>query len=327
MPKLTVLEFVRHADQVWNMPREALADVEREFPEVRFESPRTADEADRLLPEADAVLGWAVRPDNFESARRLKWVQVTAAGVGGLLFPALVESPVIVTNGRGIHAQSMAEHTLGVILSFARRLHLSRDAQRERRWSQQQLWATHGFDQVAGTRLGLVGLGAVGGAIARGARALGVEVVAVRKHPDSSESDSQWGVDRLEELIRSSDWLVLAAPLTSETRGLIGARELSWMKPNAVLINLGRGPLVDEAALIRALRDGRIGGAGLDVFEREPPEAESPFWEMPNVILTAHVSGLGPRYWERSMDLFRRNLRAFLSGAPLENVVDKRAGY
>ena len=329
MPKLTVLEFVRHADQVWNLPQAALDELRLEFPEVRFDSPADDAAADRLLPEADVVLGWAVRRDNFDSARRLRWIHVTAAGVGGALFPALVDSSIVVTNGRGVHSQSMAEHALGVMLSFTRRLHLARDAQRERRWVQQDLWSRHGFGHVEGTRLGLVGLGNVGQAIASKARALGLEVVAVRRHPEPvpAPADAQWGADRLEELIRWSDWLVLAAPLTPETRGLIGERELSWMKPEAVLINLGRGSLVDEAALIRALRDGRIGGAALDVFEHEPLDPESALWGMPNVILTPHVSGLGPHYWERAIGLFRRNLRAFLSGAALENVVDKRAGY
>jgi phosphoglycerate dehydrogenase-like enzyme len=224
----------------------------------------------------------------------------------------------------------MAEHTLGVILMFERKLHLSRDAQRERRWVQEPLFReAPPLGELGGKILGLVGLGAIGSALAVRARALGIEVIAVRRHPkpDPAPADAQWGTDRLSELLERADWLVLAAPLTTETRGFIGASELGRMKPSAVLINLGRGALVDEAALIEALAQGRIAGAGLDVFEQEPLPETSPLWSMPNVILTPHVSGFGPRYWERAIDLFRRNLGAYLAGRPLENVVDKRAGY
>jgi phosphoglycerate dehydrogenase-like enzyme len=137
----------------------------------------------------------------------------------------------------------------------------------------------------------------------------------------------QWPPERLPELLERSDWVVLAAPLTPETRGRIDRTALSRMRAHAVLINLGRGGLVDEEALIEALAAGRIGGAALDVFAEEPLPESSPLWSMPQVIVTPHVSGFGPRYWERSIDLVRRNLRAYLAGAPLENLVDKRAGY
>ena len=144
---------------------------------------------------------------------------------------------------------------------------------------------------------------------------------------DPAPADAQWDAGRLDELVGLADWLVLASPLTAETRGLIDARRLARMKPSAFLINLGRGQLVDERALHAALEEGRIAGAALDVFEEEPLDPENPLWSAPNVILTPHISGFGPRYWERCMELFRRNLRAWLEGRPLENVVDKRAGY
>jgi phosphoglycerate dehydrogenase-like enzyme len=216
------------------------------------------------------------------------------------------------------------------MLAFVRKLHLARDAQRERRWTQEALWAEPPeFGQIGGTTLGVVGFGTTGTAIASRARAMGARVIAVRRNPasDPAPADEQWGEDNLARLIAESDWMVLAAPLTDRTRGLIGAYAIARMKPGAVLINLGRGALVDEAALITALAEGKIAGAALDVFEHEPLDAESPLWSMPNVILTPHVSGFGPRYWERAVDLFRGNLRRFLGGEPLVNVVDKRAGY
>jgi len=330
MASLCVLEYVRSSDPIWNLPTGVLEGLARDFRDVRFEAPADEAAADRLLPEADVVWGWAVRPANFARAGRLRWIQVSAASVHGLLFPELIASAVVVTNGRGLHGVAMAEHTLGVILAFTRKLHLARDAQRERRWAQSSLWrAAPPFGGLAGRTLGLVGLGAIGRATAERARALGLEVLAVRRHPDPdpAPADAQWGPDRLPELIARADFLVLAAPLTEATRGLIGAAELARMRRDAILINLGRGALVDERALVAALEAGTIAGAALDVFEHEPLDPASPLWAMPNVIVTPHVSGFGPRYWERATELFTRNLRAFLDGRPLENVVDKRAGY
>jgi len=330
MDRLRVLEFIRHKDRIWTLPRHFVQDLERRYPDVTFLVPADQAEADRMLPEADVVLGWAVKPANFAVAQRLRWIQVTAASVSALLFPALVESPVIVTNGRGLHAAAMAEHTIGVLLMFARKLHLARDAQRDRRWVQMALWEEPPpFVSFEGSTLGIIGFGQIGRAIATKARALGARVLAVRRHPgaDPAPADEQWGRDRQPELLERCDWVVLAPPLTAETRGMIGARELARMRPGAVLVNLGRGPLVDEPALIAALEEGRLGGAALDVFDEEPLPPESRLWGMPQVILTPHVSGLGARLWDRSIELFARNLEAFRSGQPLENVVDKRAGY
>jgi phosphoglycerate dehydrogenase-like enzyme len=327
---LRVVEFVRWDDGVWNLPRVHLDALEAEFPSVRIDSPPDRAGVDRLLPEADIALGWVVRRDNFASAARLRWIQLTAAGVGSQLFPELVESPVVLTNARGLHAVSMSEHALGVMLAFARKLHLARDAQTRGTWEQEELWTgTPPFGQLSGGTLGLIGLGAVGGALAARARALGMRVLAVRRRPasDPAPADEQWGTERLGEMLEQVDWLVLAAPLTPATRGLIGRAELARLRPHAVLVNLGRGALVDEAALTEALAARRIAGAALDVFAEEPLPRTSPLWDMPHVIVTPHVSGFGPRFWERTCDLFARNLRHWLAGEPLENVVDKRAGY
>lgn len=327
---LRVLEYVRSGDGVWNLPRSHVDALAARFPDVRFDVPRDAAEADRLLPGADVVLGFAVRRDNFDQAARLRWIHATSAGVGSLLFPELVESPVRLTNGRGLHATAMAEHALAVLLAFARKLHLARDAQGERRWTQEALWTgTPPFGQLDGATLGLVGLGAVGAAVAVRARALGMRVIAVRRRPAEppAPADAQWGPERLDEMLAAADAVVLCPPLTPATRGLLDAARLARLRPHAVLVNLGRGALVDEPALVEALRAGRLAGAALDVTREEPLPAGSPLWSLPQVILTPHVSGLGPRYWERAMDQFADHLRAFLDGRPLPNLVDKRAGY
>lgn len=330
MARLTVLEYVRDPDGVWNLPAECVRDLAARFPDVRFESPPDRAAADRLLPEAEVVLGWAVRPHNFASAKRLEWIHVTAAGVGAALFPELVASPVTFTNSRGLHATSMAEHALGMMLAVARKLHLARDAQREARWTDRAMWSEPPpFRDLEGSSLGLLGLGQVGGAIARRARAFGMTVRAVTRTPrsDPAPAHEVWPAERLGDLAAASDWLVVVAPSTPATKAIVSRAVLERLPAHAVVLNLGRGALVDEPALVERLASGAIAGAALDVFAGEPLPAESPLWRMPQVIVTPHVSGYGPRYWERAMEMFAANLRARLDGRPLANLVDKREGY
>ena len=220
MTALRVLEWVRHKEGIWNLPRSEVQRLAKDFPEVSFDAPATREEADALLPEADVVLGFAARPEVFPTARRLRWIHSTAAGVEGILSPELIESDVVLTCSRGLHAQSIAEHALGVMLAFARQLHHSRDAQRERRWTQHEQWdATPGFGELAGATLGIVGFGHIGRAIAVKARALGMRVLAVRRRPaaEPEPAHAQWGPDWLPELLERSDWVVLAAPHTRES--------------------------------------------------------------------------------------------------------------
>lgn len=327
---LHVLETVRDANSAWNLPASHLEALRQRFPGVRISSAALGAETDALLPDADAVLGWGVTAKNFPLAQKLKWVHVTAAGVGSLLFPAMVESDVTITNSRGLHADAMAEHTLGVMLSFARQLHLCRDAQRGRRWIQDELWTLMPtLRPLTGSTMVLVGLGAVGGAISARARSLGVHVIGVRRRADAGDTraDEQHGIDALPGLLPRADWLVLAAPLTAGTRHLIGTAELALLKRSAVVINVGRGHLIDEPALVEALREGRIAGAGLDVVEVEPLPEASPLWDMPNVLLTPHSSGVAADYWSRAMAIFADNLQRYIDGRALNNLVDKREGY
>ncbi len=330
MTPVRVLEWVRYPLEIWSLPRDLAAGLAHAVSGTEVWSPATREEAEALLPEAEVVLGFAVRPHNLARASQLRWVHSTAASVTHVLFPELVATDVVVTNASGLHADAMAEHTLGVMLAFARNLHRSRDDQQARRWSPETLWRDEpGIGSLAGTTLGLVGLGQVGGAIASRARALGMRVIAVRRHPaaEPAPAHEQWPTARLGDMLEAADWVVIAAPHTRETERMIGAAELARMKPSARLVNLGRGALVDEAALVQALRTGAIAGAALDVFDEEPLPAEHPFWAMPEVILTPHTSGLGPRYWERALEQFTDNLRRYVAGEPLRNVVDKRAGY
>ncbi len=281
------------------------------------------DEALSLAPRAEVVLAGRWSDELWQSAPSLRWVQSGGAGVERFLTPGFIASPIILTNAAGVYAIPIADHVLALMLALSRRLPLHFRNQQQRKWE----W--DGGDELNGKRLGIVGLGGIGSEVAKRARAFGMRVIATRRRPDrpSPFADEVRGADALPWLLAESDYVVLCAALTPETRHLIGEPELAAMKPTARLVNVGRGGLVDEPALIRALQAGRIAGAGLDVTEEEPLPADSPLWGMDNVIITPHSSGSSPRSHERLMDLFCENLRRWLAGEELLNVVDKEAGY
>lgn len=238
-------------------------------------------------------------------AARVRWVHALAAGVESLVFPEL---DVTLTNSRGIFADALGEWALAAMLFFAkdlRRLVRNQDA---------SLWAPFNVTRLEAATVGIIGFGSIGRAVARRAEALDMRIVATRATP-------------LDELLAAADYVVISTPLTPETRRLIAARELALMKPNAVLINIGRGAVVDEAALIDTLRAGRIRGAALDVFENEPLAAGHPFWSMENVLLSPHCADHTDDAHDRTMQFFLENLRRFQDGEPLVNLVDKAKGY
>ncbi len=278
--------------------------------------------------EAEVVLNWSATRELLESvwgmAPRLKWIHSRAAGLDDVLFPALIESPVIVTNGRGVFSRSLAEFVIAAVLFFAKDLRRMLASQQARRWD------PFDVEEVRGKVMGVVGYGDIGTACAAQARALGMLVEAIRRQPDAGADPFARRIvppERRAEVLSESDYVVIAAPLTEQTRGLIGAAELRVMKSSAVLINVGRGPVVDEKALIRALEEGWIRGAALDVFEREPLPADHPFYGLPNVLLSPHCADHTPGWLDRAMDLFLDNFARFLRGEPLRNVVDKKRGY
>ncbi|MCC7105156.1 MAG: D-2-hydroxyacid dehydrogenase [Chloroflexi bacterium] len=253
----------------------------------------------------------------------LRWVQVAAAGVDALVFPALVESDVALTNARGLYSDAIAEFALALILAHAKRL--------PDYWSQQRqgVWRSLESHDLLDRTLGIVGFGHIGRAVARRARPFGMRVIGLRSTASAGDQDADevLGRDRLDDLLAASDYVALTLPLTAGTRGLIGAPELALMRPSAVLINLGRGGLVDEAALDQALRAGRLAGAAFDVFAEEPLPLSSPLWDAPNFVVTPHVAGDAERWRQTTVALFLENLQRFVKGEPLENLVDKARGY
>lgn len=316
---------------IWVMPRHFVDDLRRVFPHHTFLDAWDRESLRELLPQADVAFTPFVDRDVFPRATRLRWVQSPAAGVGSLMFPELLASNVVLTSARGIRARSIAEHVIGVTIALARQLPLAMRAQVQHRWVQDELEGpASSVRSLQGLRMGILGLGAIGSEVATRASALGLRVSATRRRQDApvpAGVDKVWSADRLLDVLADSDVVVLALPHTPGTKQLIGARELDAMKRGALLINVARGKLLDDQAVVAALRDGRLGGAALDVFAREPLDASSPYWDLPNVIITPHTAGAMRDYWTPLVSLFIENLGRFERGEPLVNVVDKDLGY
>ena len=328
---MNVLVAVISPAAIWVLPRPFVDQLRRDFPQHTFLDARDRDTLRTLLPQADVAFTPFIDRDIFASATRLRWVQSPAVGVGSLMFPELLASNVVITSARGIRARSIAEHVIGVTIALARRLPVAVRAQIAHRWAQDELEGpASGVRSLDGLRMGIVGLGSIGMEIVRLAAPFGIRVSAIRRRAQASPPagvDDVLSPGGLPDLLGRSDVVVLAVPHTPETKQIIGRGELDRMKRGALLINIARGKLIDDGAVIEALKDGRLGGAALDVFTREPLDASSPYWDLPNVIITPHTAGAMQDYWTPLVALFSDNLRRFERGEPLVNVVDKNAGY
>ena len=296
-----------------------------EAAELRFTV--TAEEFRAALPGADVLLGWDFAAGGLEEAwpraGDLRWIQWCGAGVNAALFPGLVQSDVVLTNARGIFDRAMAEYTLGLIIAFAKRFPESYALQARGEWRHR---LTEGIE---GARVLVVGVGSIGREIARLLRAVGMVVEGVGRGARGGDGDFEriHGQDDLVGCLGEADYVVLITPLTAATAGLFGARAFAAMKPSARFINLGRGQLIDEAALIAALDAGALAGAALDVFETEPLPADSPLWRHPAVIVSPHMSGDFIGYEAALAGLFLENFQRFRAGEPLRNLVDKALGF
>jgi phosphoglycerate dehydrogenase-like enzyme len=315
----------------WNIPSSFSERLRREFPQVEVIHLKGYADLEAHLGDAEVVMTWSLRPEQFRLARTLRWIHSPAAAVHQLMFPELIQSDVIITNARTVHGTVVAELVIALVFALAKNLHRAAHFQRQHVWAQEAMWEeTPRPREVSGATLGLVGLGSIGSEVARRASALGMRVIAVRDHPEkesSAELAQVFGSAQIDELLSQSDYVVLAAPVTPATRNLIDAARLAKMKREACLINVSRGPLINEPALVQALREHRIGGAALDVFEQEPLPADSPLWDLENLLITPHIGGLTDKLWERHYALFSENLRRFLKREPLLSEVDKQQGY
>jgi len=255
----------------------------------------------------------------------VKWLHCLSAGLDAVLTPEMIQIPTPLTNSRGVYARSLSEFALAEMLYFAKNLNRMRDAQRAQKWEQFDI------DELHGKVLGIIGYGEIGRRTAERARPFGMQVHILRRRPELAAGDPLvdrvYGSDELDSLLAASDYLLVSAPLTAETRGMLGAAQLAQMKSSSVLINLGRGPVVTETPLIDALRQQRIRGAVLDVFDQEPLPAGHPFYSLDNVLLSPHCADHTATWMEEAMQLFLENLELFRAGKPLKNLTDKKSGY
>jgi phosphoglycerate dehydrogenase-like enzyme len=280
--------------------------------------------ASDFVPKVDVVFG-RLPFARYRDLPNLRWAQQDFAGTDWLLnFPDLIKKNFILTNASGVHAIPIAEHILALMLALARDLPHSLRNQGEHHWTRRGR-----VIELDSATLGIIGLGKIGEKTAEKAKGLNMRVLAIRRNPErlSPYVDRMFSPEGLTELLSQSDWVVISAPMTPETRGRIGEKELRGMKQSAYIINIARGAIIQEKALIKALQEGWIAGAGLDVFEKEPLPEDSPLWAMENVIITGHYAGSTPFYFERVMEIFLENLRRYQDGRPLINVVDKQRGY
>lgn len=307
---------------------------------------RASDELLEAVADARVYMGYGIPTEVLEHGRRLEWVHSGAAGVGSSLHPGMLASDVMFTNSAGIHAVPMAETVTAMILHFARGLDIAIRAQREGRWAAPEYWAADApVTELGASTVGVLGFGGIGREVAVRAAAMGARVLGVRRgggvggggsgaggRPDASSGcagrvDVGSGLAALDRAISESDYLVLTLPETEETRGLLTRERVRAMKPGAVLINVARGRLVDEDALLEALDKGRIRGAGLDVFDTEPLPAGHPLYRHPRVLMTPHISATTRGFWDRQTELITDNIGRFARGDRLRNLVNKRVGY
>lgn len=310
-----------------NMSEKHQQRLSKQFPQHRFIYAANPEEGRSALTEADVLVafGNGIGEETLDEAPRLKWIHVMSAGLETLPFPKLQDRGILLTNVRGIHAIPMAEYTFAAMLHISRRMGELAQAQREKRWAK-RLRVTELWDKT----LGIVGVGAIGREIARRAKVFGMYTLGVNTDGRSVEGvDETWATHDLKKVLARCDFVVVAVPLISSTRRLIDREAIASMKETAYLINVARGPVVDEAALAEALEQKRIAGAVLDVFDEEPLPDDHPFWTMDNVMVTPHISGLSPMYMTRGVDLFIENLSYYTRGEieKMQNVIDVTRQY
>ena len=328
--RMKILIAHHHPFELWQAPAWLRERLQEAFPHFRFVQLESYERVPAEVGDAEVFVGWRLEPQDFGNARKLKWIHSPTAAVHQLMFPELVASCVVVTSSTGVHGPVVAEHAITVLLALAKRLPQIVRYQAKKQWSQGQLWREHPRTrEVAGATVAVIGMGHIGREFTSRAKALGMRVLAVREDPAKGKegADAVFGSTQIEEVLPQADYVLLCPPVTTATERLINRDRLEKMKPDAYLINVARGNLVDEPALLEALRERRIGGAALDVFDAEPLPESSPFWSLDNLLITPHTAAVTEKLWERHFQLIAENLKRYLSGRPLLNQVDKKRGY
>jgi len=306
---------------------EFVDELRTEFENIEFVTSNNREEEKNNIKDADIYCGIPTR-EVFLSAKKLQWIQCIGTGVDAIMsIPEVLDSDVVLTNCRGPHAAPMADHTMGMVTTLAHKLNEMWDDQKNRVWDTSKY--TDSQINLTGTTMGILALGDIGNAVASRAHGFGMDVYAVDKHPRPAPPAVKeiWGLEKLDQLIEISDWFVITAPLTNETRGLIDRRRVELLKPGAFVIAISRGNIIDEEALIDGLMTGKIAGAGLDVTAIEPLPQSSPLWEMKNVVLSPHASAMTASLIHERRAIFKSNLRHLIANEPFVYTVDKESGF
>jgi phosphoglycerate dehydrogenase-like enzyme len=321
---------VWHPFTEWR-PKPLMAEaIRKRWPEMRVLHLPDYDTLPPELPDTDIFVGYSLRPKQLKEGKKLKWIHSTAAGVAQLMYPELRDSGILVTNPSGIFSVPMAEHTMGLLVALARNFPDSVRQQDRALWSQQELWdKPQHLTELNGQVLLIVGYGSIGQEVAKRAKAFDMRVWGLTRsgEGDGENVEKIFAASQLEEALPDADFVLIAAPETVETKRLIGAEQIARMKRGARLINVARGSLLDQAALVRALESGALGGAALDVAETEPLPPESPLWKAPNLFITPHTSAVSDRLWIRHTALLLELLERWFDGREMFNQVDFARGY
>ena len=321
---------VKHPFSEWSAKPVLVEGIRRRWPQMRVVHLPNYDKLPEELPDTHIFVGASLRPEQFALAKQLQWIHSTAAGVSQLMYPELRSSGVMVTNPSGIFSVPIAEHTLGMILALARNFPDTVRSQDAAKWAQQDLWdKPQRLTEINDSLLLVVGYGSIGRELAKRAQVFGMRVWGITRSGKGNALHAEkilpaW---QLHEALPLADYVVIAAPETPETKHLIDAAQIARMKRGARLINVGRGSLLDEAALVDALKRGHLSGAALDVTSTEPLPASSPLWTAPNLFITPHTSGVSDRLWQREAELLLRLLDEWFAGKELPNRVNLSRGY
>ncbi|MGD8544080.1 MAG: D-2-hydroxyacid dehydrogenase [Candidatus Bathyarchaeota archaeon] len=312
----------------FDLPEVNIREIRSVSPEVQVRKESKDSALIDAVGEAEILFTGEANREMITAAPKLRWIHSWGAGVDRLLsIPEMARGSIILTNSSGIHSIQISEHVIGLMLIFTRKLKEFILFQNDGVWHVPD--ETYIFDELKGKTVGIIGLGSIGSEIAKKAKCFGMTVLAIRRTITAKPTfvDELLPSYDLKRLLKESDFVVISAPLTSKTRGMIGAQEFANMKRTAYIINIARGEIIQQNELIAALKQKKIAGAGLDVFETEPLQPNSDLWHMKNVIITPHVAGETVHYYERTTKIFCENLRRYINKTPLINVVDKKAGY
>ncbi len=323
MRKVVIYSVEHHP--FWLFPSWLAEELASTFPQFTFVLSHGEPPLEELIEDAEVLITGRMTPELLARARKLRWIHSPYAGVGNMLFREMVESPVIITNSKGVNAEAVALHALSLSLALLRGLHLACSFKRQRLFDHPGFISRFIPLETELVKVGIFGFGQIGRRLASKFMALGFETYCLRRRKAQTPCHRTYTMEELDEFLKRVDLLVLAAPRTSQTTGLFNYERLSLV--GGFLVNVARGKLVVEQDLIRALREGRLKGAALDVFEKEPLPPESPLWDMDNVIITPHVAGASPLFWKKMKELLMEQFRRYLKGEALLNVVDKKAGY